>query len=129
ARVAADVFDTETGEVLADAASTLTQPTIDLLMTSNVQSIQILHREDMQNDQTIVRTLEQDKTQTADEALREIYARIRPGDPATDATCRTFFQRLFFDASRYDFASVGRYKINRKLGLQIDQNTKTLTKE
>jgi DNA-directed RNA polymerase subunit beta len=129
ARVAADVFDTETGEVLADAASTLTQPTIDLLMTSNVQSIQILHRDDMQNDQTIVRTLEQDKTQTADEALREIYARIRPGDPATDATCRTFFQRLFFDASRYDFASVGRYKINRKLGLQIDQNTKTLTKE
>ena len=54
---------------------------------------------------------------------------MRPGDPATDATTRNFFQRMFFEASRYDFAPVGRYKINRKLGLDIDQETKTLTKE
>ena len=77
----------------------------------------------------VLNTLAQDRTQSQDEALREIYNRIRPGDPATDSTCRTFFQKLFFDASRYDFASVGRYKINRKLGLQIDQLNKTLTKE
>ncbi len=127
--VGSDVIDPETGEVLADAASELTLTTLERVMASQVQEIQILNREDVAKDATIVMTLSQDKTQTQEDALREIYARIRPGDPATDATCRTFFQRLFFDPSRYDFAPVGRYKINRKLGLQIEQEIKTLTKE
>ncbi len=127
--VASDVIDPETGEVLADAASELTLTTLERVMASQVQEIQLLNRDDVAKDATIVMTLSQDKTQTQEDALREIYARIRPGDPATDATCRTFFQRLFFDPSRYDFAPVGRYKINRKLGLQIEQEIKTLTKE
>ncbi|MCF6284213.1 MAG: DNA-directed RNA polymerase subunit beta [Candidatus Hydrogenedentes bacterium] len=127
--VASDVIDPETGEVLADAATELTLTMIERIMASQIQKVQILNREDIGKDATIVMTLSQDKTQTQEDALREIYARIRPGDPATDATCRTFFQRLFYDASRYDFAPVGRYKINRKLGLQIDQDIKTLTKE
>jgi DNA-directed RNA polymerase subunit beta len=128
AYVASDVINMETGEILADAATQLTQSKIDTLMHS-VPEIQILHKDDIQRDTTIVTTLTQDRTQSQDEAMRDIYNRIRPGDPATDATCRTFFQKLFFDASRYDFAAVGRYKINRKLGLQIDQNLKTLSKE
>ncbi len=127
--LASDVIDPETGEVIADAATELDLPTIDQVMNSQVQEMKILNREDVSSDVTIARTLAQDETVTQEEALREIYARIRPGDPATDATCRTFFQRLFFDASRYDFAAVGRYKINRKLGLQVSQDVKTLTKE
>jgi DNA-directed RNA polymerase subunit beta len=127
--VGADVINMETGEILADAATQLTQAKVDSLLHANVQGMQILHRDDITRDLTILNSLAHDKTQSQDEALREIYNRIRPGDPATDATCRTFFQKLFFDASRYDFASVGRYKINRKLGLQIDQANKTLTKE
>ncbi len=127
--VASDVIDPETGEIMADAATELTLSILEKVMASTVQEIKVLHREDVAKDATIVSTLAQDKTQTQEDALREIYARIRPGDPATDATCRTFFQRLFFDPSRYDFAPVGRYKINRKLGLQTSQEVKILTKE
>ncbi len=127
--IASDIVDPETGEVLAEAATEMTLTTLERAMASTVQSVQVLHREDVSKDATIAMTLSQDKTQTQEDALREIYARIRPGDPATDATCRTFFQRLFYDPSRYDFAPVGRYKINRKLGLQIDQETKILSKE
>jgi DNA-directed RNA polymerase subunit beta len=128
-RLAEDVIEPETGEILAEAASELTETELERIMNSPVQKVKILNREDVSRDDTIVRTLAQDDTQTQEDAFREIYSRIRPGDPATEATCRTFFNRLFFDASRYDFAAVGRYKINRKLGLQISQDTKTLTKE
>jgi DNA-directed RNA polymerase subunit beta len=127
--IGADVIDPETGEVMADAATELTMPTINRLMHSHVPEVKILNVEDVAKDATIVMTLSHDTTQTQEDAYREVYQRIRPGDPATDATCRSFFQRLFFDASRYDFAAVGRYKINRKLGLQISQKTRTLTKE
>ena len=127
--VATDVIDRETGEVLADAASEITEAKVATLMGSHIKEFKILNREDVDRDATIALTLSQDKTQSQEDAYREIYSRIRPGDPATDATCRTFFERLFFDASRYDFATVGRYKINRKLGLQISQDIKTLTKE
>jgi DNA-directed RNA polymerase subunit beta len=125
----ADVIDPETGEILADAATELTELALDRIMNSNVQEIKLLDAESFSKDPSLVFTLAQDKTQTSLDALRDIYSRIRPGDPATDSTVRTFFQRMFFDASRYDFAAVGRYKINRKLGLQVDQDTKTLTKE
>ena len=126
---AEDVIDEETGEILADAGYELTEQQLDRIIQSNVKELTLMIAEDVTKDSTIVNTLSMDRTETSDDALREIYARIRPGDPATDATTRTFFQKLFFDASRYDFAPVGRYKINRKLGLQISQETKTLTKE
>ncbi len=126
--VADDVIDPDTGEVLADAATLLDKRAINRIMSTHVQEIKVLNKEDVDKDSSIVTTLSHDETQTEDDALREIYSRIRPGDPVTDAACRTFFQRLFFDAGRYDFASVGRYKINRKLGLNVPQTDKTLTK-
>jgi DNA-directed RNA polymerase subunit beta len=127
--VGADVVDPESGEILADAADELTPQAVDRIMNSHAKEMLILNEDDYQKDSSIATTLSLDPTLTTEDAYREVYSRIRPGDPATDATCRTFFQKLFFDASRYDFAPVGRYKINRKLGLNISQETKTLTKE
>ena len=127
--LAADVVDGETGEILADAASELTETTLDRLMSANVTEFLLINYDDYTRDPSMLWTLAQDRTQTRMDALRDIYSRIRPGDPATDSTCRTFFERMFFDPSRYDFAAVGRYKINRKLGLQVSQETKTLTRE
>ena len=127
--VAIDIIDPETGEIMADAGMELTEIMIDRIMQSPVREVKLINAEDTARDTTIVNTLLLDRTETLEDALREIYSRIRPGDPATDATTRSFFQKLFFDASRYDFASVGRYKINRKLGLEISQETKTLTRE
>ncbi|HOS02271.1 MAG TPA: DNA-directed RNA polymerase subunit beta [Candidatus Hydrogenedentes bacterium] len=127
--VGADVVDPETGEILADVAEELTGPVIDRIMGSHAKEMTLLNAQDVLKDPSIARTLTLDPSQTQDDAYRDIYQRIRPGDPATDATTRTFFQKLFFDPSRYDFAPVGRYKINRKLGLDISQETKTLTPE
>ena len=98
-------------------------------MELRIKEIVLLDPVDIATDSTIAGTCRQDATVTVEDANREVYSRIRPGDPATDATTRTFFQRMFFEPSRYDFAPVGRYKINRKLGLEIPQETKTLTKE
>ena len=127
--LAEDVVDPETGEILVDAAEELTDAAVDRLMVSHVKEFHVIVEEDLAHDPSIAQTLTLDPSQTQEDAYREVYARIRPGDPATDATTRSFFQRMFFDASRYDFAPVGRYKINRKLGLEIPQETKTLTQE
>jgi DNA-directed RNA polymerase subunit beta len=70
-----------------------------------------------------------DQAQTQEDALREIYLRMRPGDPANDAQCRKHFESLFFDPARYDFASVGRYKINRKLDYRFHRGKEHVTKE
>jgi DNA-directed RNA polymerase subunit beta len=127
--VAADVVDPDSGEILVDTGQELIEPLIDRVMHSHVKTIRVINHDDLVKDSSIASTLSLDPTQTQEDAYREVYSRIRPGDPATDATTRTFFQKLFFDASRYDFAPVGRYKINRKLGLEISQETKTLTVE
>ncbi len=127
--LAEDVVDPESGEILVDAAEELTDAAVDRLMVSNVKKFHLITEEDLAHDSSLAQTLARDPSQTQEDAYREVYSRIRPGDPATAATTRTFFQRMFFDASRYDFAPVGRYKINRKLGLGIPQETKTLTQE
>ena len=126
---AEDVVDPETGEVIVDAAEELTELIVERLMASNVREFSAIKQEDLARDPSLAQTLALDPSQTQEDAYREVYGRIRPGDPATDATTRSFFQRMFFDASRYDFAPVGRYKINRKLGLETPQETKTLTQE
>lgn len=84
---------------------------------------------------SIKNTLERDNTQNEEEALVEIYKRLRPGEPPTVESARTLFETLFFDPKRYDLAAVGRYKINKKLGLgsvkDVPSNEllKTLSKE
>lgn len=74
-------------------------------------------------------TLERDHTENESEALIEIYKRLRPGDPPTVENARSLLNSLFFDPKRYDLAKVGRYKINKKLGLDIDKKQKTITRE
>jgi len=127
--LAADAIDSDSGEILAEAGEQLTTQSIDKLMNSSLKEITLIRQDEIEKDSTLVDTCRLDNTITIEDAYREVYTRVRPGDPATDATTRNFFQRMFFEASRYDFAPVGRYKINRKLGLDIDQETKTLTKE
>ncbi|MDR7545457.1 MAG: DNA-directed RNA polymerase subunit beta [Armatimonadota bacterium] len=74
-------------------------------------------------------TLEKDNTTNRDEALIEIYRRLRPGDPPTVDSARTLLQTLFFEPRRYDLGRVGRYKLNKKLGLRVDPDTRILTRE
>ena len=77
----------------------------------------------------IKRTLEKDYTETREEALLEIYKRLRPGEPPTVESARSLLDGLFFNAQRYDLAKVGRYKVNKKLGLNLPDEQSTLTNE
>ena len=91
------------------------------------------HNDDIQNlfnnDELINPTLDKDTTSNEPEALIEIYKRLRPGDPPTVESARSLISSLFFDHKRYDLAKVGRYKINKKLGLDVDKHIKNLTLE
>ncbi|MDR7419443.1 MAG: DNA-directed RNA polymerase subunit beta [Armatimonadota bacterium] len=80
-------------------------------------------------DRFLRATLEKDNTTNRDEALIEIYRRLRPGDPPTVDSARSLLQTLFFEPRRYDLGRVGRYKLNKKLGLRVDADTRILTKE
>ncbi len=73
------------------------------------------------------KTLEKDLTKTQSEALLELYAKLRPGEPAVLETAQNLLKELFFDPRRYDLGLVGRYKLNRRLGVDVDKNTTVLT--
>ncbi|MBP8260554.1 MAG: DNA-directed RNA polymerase subunit beta [Verrucomicrobia bacterium] len=81
------------------------------------------------DDGIIIKCLKKDPTKNEEEALKDIYRRLRPGDPPTAANARALIKRLFFDPKRYDLGRVGRYKINQKLGLKIHETTRVLTKD
>ncbi len=81
------------------------------------------------NAESIRNTLEKDTTESKEEALVEIYKRLRPGEPPTIESARLLLDGMFFNENRYDLAKVGRYKVNKQLGLDIDENTTTLTKD
>jgi DNA-directed RNA polymerase subunit beta len=76
----------------------------------------------------LVRTIERDPTKDARAALEEFYKKMRPGDPPTYENARSYLQTLLFNPRRYDLGKVGRYKLNRRLALDIPQETRTLTK-
>ena len=77
----------------------------------------------------VIRTLDRDPATTKEESLIELYRRFRPGEPPTIDSARTLLDGLFFNPQRYDLAKVGRYKINKKLGFDPENNNSTLTQE
>ena len=81
------------------------------------------------DDERVRLTLERDHTESEDEALVEIYKRLRPGEPPTVDSARSLLNTLFFDPKRYDLAHVGRYKLNKKLKVNIDPQIRTITRE
>jgi DNA-directed RNA polymerase subunit beta len=124
-----DVIDLETGEVLLECNEEVTEDKIDLLISKKVTEFKVIYS-DRVNVGTYFRdTLIQDKVSNRDEAIIEIYRRLRPGDPPTLETARALFDGLFFDPTKYDLSRVGRLKINHKFGFKTSIETTTLTKE
>ncbi|WP_028661913.1 DNA-directed RNA polymerase subunit beta [Saccharomonospora saliphila] len=86
-------------------------------------------RERFSFSETLLATLEKDHTAGTDEALLDIYRKLRPGEPPTKESAQTLLENLFFKDKRYDLAKVGRYKVNKKLGLDLPYDSGTLTEE
>jgi len=115
-----DVIDSTTGEVLVQCNDELTEATVEQLKSHGVKKIEVLFTEDLPGGGPLRLTLAQDKLTTPEEAILEIYRRLRPGDPPTIQTATNFFNNLFFNPERYDLSRVGRLKLNFKLFKDAD---------
>ena len=126
----AEVVSIERNEVILDRESELNDENVEKILDSGVATI-LLHKDEGQaSDYSIIfNTLQKDTSNSEREAVWYIYRQLRNADPADDASAREVIYNLFFSEKRYDLGEVGRYRINRKLNLQIDPNTRTLTKE
>ena len=123
---AADVIDPATGEVILEANEELTPRVISMAQEKNVDRIDVFFPERDEVGSIISQTLKKDPIHTHEEALIEIYRRLRPGDPPTLDSSRSLFENMFFNPQKYDFSRVGRLKLNTKLGLNTPLDEKIL---
>ena len=114
-----DIVDPETGEVILECNQELTAEKIDELRHKGVNSFKLLYIDGSHVTSSFRDTLLADKISSNDEALIEIYRRLRPGDPPTLKSSLALFDNLFFNPERYDLSAVGRLKLNFKLGLKV----------
>ncbi len=122
-----DIVDTQTGEILLEANERLTGKVLDEAVTRGVGSFDIFFPLESEIGAVLSETLRKDAVKTAEEALVEIYRKLRPGDPPTLEGSRTLFQGMFFDPNRYDLSRVGRLKMNTKLGTDLPLDQRVLT--
>jgi len=129
-RVAAhDVVDPKTGEVLLECNQELTADRLEKLRSQGIAAVEVLFLDDQHIGPSLRNTVLLDNIQSSEEAIIEIYKRLRPGDPPTLETATTFFNNLFFNAERYDLSRVGRLKVNHKLKLHVPLDQGTLRRE
>ncbi|MBW1635789.1 MAG: DNA-directed RNA polymerase subunit beta, partial [Deltaproteobacteria bacterium] len=123
------LIDKESGEPFILCNSEITETTLETLEQAGVNEFKILHIDGINYSESFSKTLSLDKAKNHEEALLEIYRRLRPSSPPTLEVAETFFENLFFNQDLYDLSVVGRYKINAKLGLDIDIDHRALTRE
>src|ERR1700757_926793 len=121
------IKDVRDGEItVARAFEPLTKATLQQILALGINEVDVV---DTKDDDTIIKSIKKDPAHDEEEALKDIYRRLRPGDPPMVANARGLLKRLFFDPKKYDLGRVGRYKINQKLGIEVDLAERTLTKE
>ncbi len=123
---AADIINTQTGEVLVEANQEITPEVLSQLLDHGIKEFQAFFTEKDDLGPVLSNTLKKDTLHAPQEALIEIYRKLRPGDPPTLETATSLFQGMFFDPRKYDFSRVGRLKFNIKLGLNTPLEKRTL---
>ena len=125
-----EVVSIERNEVIMERETEITEENIIDILESNTSSILVHKDEATAQDYSIIfNTLQKDQSNSEKEAVLYIYRQLRNADPADDASAREVIQNLFFSDKRYDLGDVGRYRINKKLGLDTDMAVRVLTKE
>ncbi len=125
-----EVVSIERNEVLFERETELTAETIEEILENGIDNV-LVHKADTDVSEysIIFNTLQKDTSNSEKEAVTYIYRQLRNADPADDATAREVINNLFFSEKRYDLGEVGRYRINRKLKMDIDPAVRVLTKE
>jgi len=128
-QLALDVIDPESGEVLGEAGQSLSDTLIRKLRRAEITRVNVMSPSGRAESTLIKNTLAKDPTHQEEEALKQIYALLRPGDAPNRETARQALERLFFSPKRYDLGRVGRYKINQRLMTNRPADETVLTKE
>jgi len=127
--LAGDVVHPASGEVIGRCNDEVTESMLKSIEEAKLKNLELLFIDGVNVSESFRKTLAADKVATKEEALLEIYRRLRPSSPPTPDVAESFFDNLFFNASTYDLSEVGRYKINTKLGIDTPIEVRTLTKE
>jgi len=127
--LARDVVDFETGEIIAECNQTVTESLLEQVAERGLRQLQLLHMEGPDVSPSFRNTMLTDKVDSQEDALMEIYRRLRPSNPATREVAQDFFNNLFFSPETYDLSEVGRLKLNLQLGLNVPLEHRTLRKE
>jgi DNA-directed RNA polymerase subunit beta len=128
-RVVEDIIDRETGEVILDRYQELTEEKLARLQDLKLRSLEVVRADKIYGQEIITNTLIKDNTRSQEEALETIYQHLRSGEAPDLDTARQLIERLFFNPKRYDLGDVGRHRLNKKLGIEVDPLMTALTKE
>ena len=126
---AEDLFSEATGEIYAESGEEITEAAIEALEAAGVTEIKVLAIDHVNVGPYIRNTLAVDKNTSREEALIDIYRVMRPGEPPTLETAENLFTSLFFDSERYDLSTVGRVKMNSRLGFETEDSLRVLRRE
>ncbi len=124
-----DVVNPTTGEIILGVNEPLDEEKFEKIKECKIDKLQLLYIDELNVGSYLRNTLLVDKVNTTEEAIIEVYKRLRPGDPVTIETATAFFENLFFNPERYDLSKVGRLKINHKFGFDVPLEVGTLRKE
>src|SRR5437773_1614047 len=127
--VLVDLVDAQSKEVFLEKNQRLTEEVLEKVIHGKIDSFKVVYWDQTSTPSVIEDTLESEKTTSKEEAMVEIYKRLRPGETPSIETAKTLFNNLFFNPKRYDLSPVGRLKLNKKLGLDLPYDKRTLTAE
>jgi DNA-directed RNA polymerase subunit beta len=127
--LASDIVDTESGEILFEVNTQMSQDMIMTFRDKGIHEFEVLIIEGSSIGSSMRDTVEKDSIKSKTDALIDIYKRMRPGDPPTPESAQTLFNHMFFDPKRYDLSKVGRLIINRRLGLDTDMDDRLLNEQ
>ncbi len=128
-RIASDVIDLETGEIIATRDMIVDEVLLEKMKSTTITPVRLFNYTDPTEEPVIAKTLTKDTSRNQEDALEVIYRQLRSSEPPDMETAKALLEKLFFNAKRYDLGAVGRFRINQKLGLTIEQETTTLKVE
>jgi DNA-directed RNA polymerase subunit beta len=125
-RIASDIIDLTTGEIIATRDMIIDEDLLEKMKKAELMPVRLFKYKDPTDEPVIARTLTKDTARTREDALEAIYRQLRSSDPPDVETAEQLLEKLFFNPKRYDLGIVGRFRINEKLGLDVEEDHTTL---
>ena len=128
-RTVQDIVNEKTGEVLVESGTIIDEDLVEALKSAKIKKIKLAQVNDPTMPNIVLNTLEKDPARNEEQSLRLIYQLLRSGEPPDLETARDLLRKMFFNPKRYELGDVGRYRLNKKLGLNVDFETTVLTQQ